>query len=76
MTAAATANGTAVNLQPCNGSSGQSWQVAAASNGNYVLHPANNTALCLDVRNNGNTAGTVVIGWDCNGGANEAWAIE
>ena len=51
-------------------------QVASASNGNYVLHPANNTALCLDVRNNGKTAGTVVIGWDCNGGANEAWGLQ
>ena len=76
MTAASTSNGTAVNLQPCNGSSGQSWQVAAASNGNYLLHPANNPALCLDVRNAGNSAGTVVIGWDCNGGTNESWAIK
>ena len=35
--------------------------------GNYLLHPANNPALCLDVRNAGTTAGTVVIGWDGNG---------
>jgi hypothetical protein len=39
----------------------------AGSNGNYLLHPVNNPALCLDVRNAGATADTVVIGWDCNG---------
>jgi subtilase family serine protease len=75
MAAASASNGTAVNLQPCDGSSGQSWQVAAASNGNYVLHPAINPALCLDVKGADTAAGTVVIGWDCNGGTNESWAI-
>lgn len=76
VTAASASNGTPVNLQPCDGSSGQSWQVAAASDGNYVLHPANNPALCLDVSNAGTSAGTVVIGWNCNGGSNESWSIQ
>jgi len=30
---------------------------------------------CLDAYNNGNTNGTVVDIWDCNGGTNHKWTI-
>jgi subtilase family serine protease len=70
------ASGSTINLQPCNGSSGQSWQAVPANNGSYLLHPASNPSLCLDVRNAGNTAGTLVIAWSCNGGSNQSWAIK
>ena len=31
--------------------------------------------MCLDAYNNQATAGTQVITWDCNGGANQQWQL-
>jgi hypothetical protein len=41
----------------------------------FLLHPANNPSLCMDVYANGNANGTLVIVWTCNDGANQQWAI-
>jgi ricin-type beta-trefoil lectin protein len=30
---------------------------------------------CLDAVNNGTTAGTKVVIWDCNGGSNQQWQL-
>jgi hypothetical protein len=74
-----TANGSAanssVNLQPCNGSLGQSWEVTGVS-GNYQLHPATNTGLCLDVYFGGTGNGTPVLVYTCTGNNNQSWAIQ
>jgi hypothetical protein len=74
-----TANGSdpnsSVNLKPCNGSAGQSWEVTG-SNGNYQLHPATNPALCLDVYYGGTSDGTPVLAYTCTGNNNQNWAIK
>jgi hypothetical protein len=41
----------------------------------YVLHPANNTSLCLDVQGDGTANGTLVDAYTCNGGNNENWVL-
>lgn len=73
-----TANGSvpnsSVNLQPCNGSAGQSWEVTG-SPGNSQLHPATNTALCLDVDFGGTSDGTPVLAYTCTGNNNQSWNI-
>ena len=73
-----TANGSepnsSVNLQACNGSTGQSWEVTGSS-GNYQLHPATNTALCLDVYYGGTSDGTPVLAYTCTGVNNQSWSI-
>ena len=74
LTASAPSSGALVNLQPCNGSSGQSWSVVP-SGSSYILHPASNPGLCLDVQGDGTGNGNPVQVWACNGGNNEEWAI-
>jgi hypothetical protein len=39
----------------------------------YNLHPASNTALCLDVRQAGTTSGTIVQVYTCNGTNAQNW---
>ncbi len=74
-----TANGSdpnsSVNLQPCNGSPGQSWEVTGGK-GNAQLHPATNTGLCLDVDFGGTSDGTPVLAYTCTGNNNQSWAIQ
>jgi hypothetical protein len=74
LTASAPSSGALVDLQPCNGSAGQSWSVVS-SGGFYILHPASNPSLCLDVQGDGSGDGTPVQAWTCNGGNNEQWAV-
>ncbi len=74
-TASGANSGAPVNLQPCNGSSGQAWQASASGSG-YVLHPANNTALCMDVQGSGTSSGTQVQAWTCNGTNAQLWALQ
>jgi hypothetical protein len=72
------ANGSApnstVNLQACNGSAGQSWEITG-SGGNYQLHPATNPALCLDVYYGQTANVTPVLAYTCTGNNNQSWAI-
>jgi hypothetical protein len=73
-----TANGSdpnsSVNLQACDGSAGQAWEVTGSS-GNYQLHPGTNSALCLDVYYGGTSDGTPVLAYTCTGVNNQSWAI-
>jgi hypothetical protein len=39
----------------------------------YNLHPADNTALCLDVRGAGTASGTIVQVYTCNGTNAQNW---
>ena len=73
LTASGTGSGSAVVLDPCVGSSAQAWE-AVVSGSSYNLHPANNTALCLDVRNAGTASGTVVQVYTCNSTNAQSWA--
>ena len=72
--ASGSSSGSVVNLQPCNGSSGQAWNVAPAGS-TYVLHPANNTGLCLDTQGQSAAQGTVVVANTCNGSSSQSWSI-
>ncbi|MFI9385014.1 ricin-type beta-trefoil lectin domain protein [Kutzneria sp. NPDC052558] len=62
------ANGTAVQLYDCNGSTAQQWS-----------RPGDGTiralGKCLDVSSGGTANGTVVQLWDCNGSGAQNWAV-
>lgn len=74
-TATGSSAGSVVNLQPCNGSSGQAWN-AVYANGTYALRPATNGNLCLAARDGGTGDGTEAIVTTCNSGsASQRWAI-
>ncbi len=75
LTASGTASTSAVVLEPCNGSSAQAWNAVPSSVG-YTFNPANNPSLCLDVRGDGTTPGTLVQAYTCNGGNNEQWVVQ
>ena len=74
VTAAGSEPNSAVNIQACNGSAGQAWEVTG-SPGNYQLHPATNPALCLDVYYGGTANETPVLAYTCTGNNNQSWAI-
>jgi len=67
--AAATANGTLLDIWDCNGGSNQQW--SALSNGELQVYGNK----CLDVPGGATTAGTKVEIWDCNGGTNQQWTL-
>ncbi|MFC1408230.1 ricin-type beta-trefoil lectin domain protein [Streptacidiphilus sp. N1-12] len=64
--AASNANGTAVQLYTCNGTTAQQWTVA--SNGSLQA-----LGKCMDVTAAGTANGTKVQLYDCNGTAAQAW---
>ena len=64
--AASTANGTAVQLYTCNGTTAQQW--TAASNGSLQ-----SLGKCMDVTSAGTANGTKVQIYDCNGTAAQQW---
>ena len=74
LTASGTTSGSIAVLDPCAGTSAQAWE-AVASGSNYTFHPANNTALCLDVVSAGTASGTLVDVYTCNGTAAQSWAL-
>jgi len=45
------------------------------SGSNCILHPANNTGNCLDVRGDASASETIVQVLTCTGGNNEEWSI-
>jgi hypothetical protein len=45
------------------------------SGSSYNFHPANNTALCLDVTGASSTSGTVVDVYTCNGTNAQIWSL-
>ncbi len=60
------ANGTAVQLYTCNGSSAQQWSF----NSDGTVRALGK---CLDAVGNGTANGTRTQLWDCTGGANQQW---
>ncbi len=63
---AATANGTAVQLYACNGTSAQTWTVATDGTVRAL-------GKCMDVTSAGTANGTKIQLWDCNGTGAQAW---
>ncbi|SEG77412.1 Glycosyl hydrolases family 18 [Actinacidiphila yanglinensis] len=64
--AAGTANGTAVQLYDCNGTSAQNWTVGSD-------HSLQSLGKCMDVTAAGTADGTQVQLYDCNGSAAQQW---
>jgi beta-glucosidase len=64
--AASTANGTAIQIYTCNGSSAQSWTVTSD-------HRLTVLGKCLDVTSAGTANGTKVQLYDCNGTGAQVW---
>ena len=62
------ANGTAVQLYDCNGTSAQTW----SNPGDGTLRALGK---CLDVTSGGTADGTTVQLYDCNGSAAQKWAV-
>ncbi|WP_333769398.1 extracellular catalytic domain type 1 short-chain-length polyhydroxyalkanoate depolymerase [Streptomyces sp. IBSBF 2435] len=67
--AASTANGTAVQLYDCNGSTAQSWTVGTDGTIRAL-------GKCLDVTGQGTANGTKLQIWDCNGSGAQQWSTE
>ena len=63
---AATANGTAIQLYDCNGTSAQSW--TTGTDGSLQA-----LGKCLDVTGAGTANGTTIQLWDCNGSNAQKW---
>jgi hypothetical protein len=70
------ANGTAVQLYPCNGTSGQTWFSRVGQTSTAVqLHDANGA--CLDLPNGNVTNGTKLQVWACDSnGVNQSWYMD
>ncbi|MGK3200998.1 ricin-type beta-trefoil lectin domain protein [Amycolatopsis sp. MEPSY49] len=66
VSAASTANGTAIQLYDCNGTNAQQWTVG--SDGSLQA-----LGKCLDVTSAGTANGTTVQLWDCNGSTAQKW---
>ncbi|UOZ04961.1 glycosyl hydrolase [Amycolatopsis sp. WQ 127309] len=67
--AAGTANGTAVQLYDCNGSTAQQWTVGTDGTIRAL-------GKCLDVTGQGTVNGATVQLWDCNGSGAQQWAAQ
>ncbi|MFC8453137.1 ricin-type beta-trefoil lectin domain protein [Kitasatospora sp. NPDC057223] len=65
--AAATANGTKVQLYGCNGTAAQRWTVGSDGS-------VQSLGKCLDAASGGTADGTKVQLWDCNGTAAQKWS--
>jgi hypothetical protein len=74
VTSTGSTSGSVVNLQLCNGSLGQAWNVVSTGS-HYILESADNTSLCLAVQNAGTTDGTLVVAATCDGGSEQSWAF-
>jgi mannan endo-1,4-beta-mannosidase len=66
---AQSANGTAVQLYDCNGTSAQTWTVA--SDGSIRA-----LGKCMDVTGQGTANGTKIQLWDCNGSGAQHWQAQ
>jgi hypothetical protein len=67
--AASPANGTAVQLYDCNGSTAQQWTVGDDGTVRAL-------GKCLDAASAGTANGTKIQIWDCNGTAAQQWRVE
>ncbi|WP_329372311.1 ricin-type beta-trefoil lectin domain protein [Streptomyces sp. NBC_01483] len=62
------ANGTAVQLYDCNGTTAQQWTVSSDGTVRAL-------GKCLDVAGNSTADGAKLQLWDCTGGANQKWTV-
>ncbi|MFI7551523.1 glycosyl hydrolase family 18 protein [Micromonospora sediminimaris] len=67
--AAATANGTAIQLYTCNGTNAQRWTVATDGTLRAL-------GKCLDVTSAGTANGTPIQLWECNGTGAQVWQAQ
>ncbi|WP_433533291.1 glycosyl hydrolase family 18 protein [Micromonospora sp. CA-263727] len=67
--AAGTANGTAIQLYTCNGTTAQRWTVGADGTLRAL-------GKCLDVTSAGTANGTPIQLWDCNGTGAQVWQAQ
>lgn len=65
---ASSANGTAVQLYDCNGTTAQQWTVGSDGTVRAL-------GKCLDVTGNSTADGAKLQLWDCTGGANQQWTV-
>jgi hypothetical protein len=63
-------NYTNIGFEPCDGGAAQQW---AWNSDNSVVNVASRR--CMDIPAFDNTAGVLVIIYDCNGGANQRWGF-
>ncbi|MFI7388181.1 lectin [Streptomyces sp. NPDC049813] len=66
--AANSANGTAVQLYDCNGTTAQQWTVGSDGTVRAL-------GKCLDVTGSSTANGARLQLWDCSGGANQKWTV-
>ena len=70
-------SGTLVQQWKCNGTSNQMWTAIPQGDdpGGFLQFEIKNSwsGLCLDARNHGTTAGTLIQQWKCNGTPNQEW---
>jgi hypothetical protein len=64
-----TADGAAVQISTCNGTTGQQWTVNSSGT---IVNPT--SGKCLDATAQGTVNGTLLAIWTCNGGANQRWS--
>jgi subtilase family serine protease len=76
MTATGSTSGSIVNLQPCNGSTGQAWGAVTVGQGAYELQSALNTGVCLAVQGDGTGWGTPVVVTTCTEASDEVWSVQ
>ncbi|MFJ3231621.1 RICIN domain-containing protein [Streptomyces sp. NPDC086787] len=70
-----TANGTAVQVYTCNGSSAQEWKLLGSYDGGYTL--VNTKAFkCLDVSGGNSADGTKIQIWNCSSSKNQQWTFD
>jgi mannan endo-1,4-beta-mannosidase len=67
--ASGTANGTAVQLYDCNGTTAQNWTVGTDGTIRAL-------GKCLDVTGQGTANGTPIQLWDCNGSGAQNWTVQ
>ncbi|MFB8246763.1 ricin-type beta-trefoil lectin domain protein [Streptomyces sp. NPDC055952] len=70
-----TASGTPVQIYTCNNSSGQQWQLRAASPDTYSLVNYK-SGKCLDVENSNPANGTKIQIWTCNDSKAQEWELD
>jgi endo-1,4-beta-xylanase len=67
-----TTPGTQLQIQDCNGGSGQVW---TQTSGNQLTVYSGGSTMCLDAYGRQTTPGTKVEIWSCNGGTNQQWQV-
>jgi hypothetical protein len=71
-----TGNGTAMEIQDCNGGNGQAWTATLVSGTTDTFNFKNKASnRCMDVSGASGADGARMQLWDCNGGNNQKYAV-